>query len=86
MNNNHYEIHSYRHTNVILTISIKQDDEMHNYILPHCNIRIEMNDESMGKDIVEDFLNTIIRFFSGTLTREYFIDYDSTYQVDMMNQ
>lgn len=86
INNTLYGISIYKHKNVILTISIKQDDEMRDYILPHCDIRVEMNDANISKDIVEDFLNTIIRFFSGTLTREYFIDYDSTYQIDTMNQ
>lgn len=85
-NNSLYEISTYTHKNVILSIHIKQDSEMLNYILPHCDIRVEMNDENISKVIVEDFLNTIIRFFSGTLTREYFIDYDSTYQIDTMNQ
>ncbi len=85
-NNTLYEISTYTHKNVILSIHIKQDNEMQNYILPHCNITVEMDDMNLSKDIVEDFLNTIIRFFSGTLTREYFIDYDSTYQIDTMNQ
>jgi hypothetical protein len=85
-NNQTYDICNYKHKNAILHIAIKKDIEMQNHILPHCDVKIEMNDNIINKEIIEDFLNTIIRFFSGTLTREYFIDYDPIYKVDTMNQ
>jgi hypothetical protein len=59
---------------------------MQNYLIPHCNITVEMEDSQLEKELVEDFLNTIIRFFSGTLTQEYFLDYDSIYRIETMNQ
>lgn len=84
--NDDYEIQSYILTNTILDVSIKRDNRMYNYILPHCIITVSMDDSLFEKTIIEDFLNTIIRFFSGTLVNEYFLDYDSTYNLDEMNQ
>lgn len=84
--NEDFEIQSYILMNTILDVSIKRDNKMWSYILPHCIIRVSMNDSAFEKTIIEDFLNTIIRFFSGTLVNEYFLDYDSSYHLDEMNQ
>ena len=81
-----YEVSTYIHKDVVLSVSIKQNSEMQNCMIPHCDISINMNDKNLEKEIVEDFLNTIIRFFSGTFTREYFIEYDSIYKIEPMNQ
>lgn len=84
--NEDYEIQSYILKNTVLDVSIKQDSKMWNHIIPHCIVTISMNDFVFENTIVEDFLNTIIRFFSGTLVNEYFLNYDSSYHLDEMNQ
>lgn len=81
-----YEIASYVQDNIVLSIYIKHDSRMVDYIIPHSKVCVEMNENIFEKEIIEDFLNTIIRFFSGTHIRWYYIEYDSRFAIDSMNQ
>lgn len=81
-----YIIHSYTHSLAIINLSIKLDEKMQDYFLPHIIIQVDMDDFSMEKSLVEDFLNIITRFFSGASMGEYFLEYDTVYKLDHMNE
>ncbi len=81
-----YQTIRYIHKNLHLSLDIKQDIEMINYWIPHMILSVDLVDSHLERSVVDDFLNTIVRFFSGTLSDQYFIEYDSVYHIDDMNQ
>lgn len=84
--NDYYDALKYTLKHISVSISIKHDAKMLDYLMPHCIVLVEIDEGIFEKWIIEDFLNTIIRFFSGTLIRWYFIEYDARYHVEDMNQ
>jgi hypothetical protein len=81
-----YETLEYTHHDISLSLAIKQDTYMNQYLMPHMILCVDLSNTHLEKSIIEDFLNTIIRFFSGTLSDQYFVEYDTTYRIDNMNQ
>jgi hypothetical protein len=81
-----YETLEYTHHDVSLSLTIKQDTHMSQYLMPHMILCVDLSNTHLEKSIIEDFLNTIVRFFSGILSDQYFIEYDSNYRIDDMNQ
>lgn len=81
-----YETLQYSHRDVSLSLAIKQDTHMNQYLIPHMVVSVDLIDTQLDRNIIDDLLNTIVRFFSGTLSDQYFVEYDGTYRIDSMNQ
>jgi hypothetical protein len=85
-NSDIYETLEYIHHDVSISLAIKQDTHMNQYLMPHMILCVDLSNMHLEKNIIEDFLNTIVRFFSGTLSDQYFLEYDTAYCIDDMNQ
>ena len=68
-----------------IEISIKNDSQMEDYYLPHLLLSIFVDEKHFIKENIESFLNTITRFFSWMYKEDYFVAYDTKFDLIEMN-
>ncbi len=68
-----------------IEISIKNDSQMEDYYLPHLLLSIFIDEKHFIKENIESFLNTITRFFSWMYKKDYFVAYDTKFDLIEMN-
>lgn len=68
-----------------IKIFIKKSEFFALFPEPFVICKIFLNTNMLQKNIIENFLDTMIRFFSGPYKNAYFLDYDVDFTLSPMN-